>query len=188
MCENESRVHPSEIDLARWGELDSETGEEGASLSAARGTECMAEHLRWCGRCRSVVADHRWLQKEVAATLAAASDAVPVPRPRWWAVQEAMLTSQRRQVRGWWLSAIASVVSAVCLMLSVSPMFGTAAVAARVVSPEAVVATAPDTVPARASAALFPLSSLATPTPAMFHVQEVTPALVLPPTPAQPEI
>ena len=163
-------IHPKEIDLARLSELGVDTGAE------------MAEHLRWCARCRSVVADHRWLQEEISATLAVAVDAVPVPRPKWWAVQEVLLTRQRRQVAGWRGSAIASVVLTICLMLSASPVLGTSATMVHTLPPEAIIATAPDLV-----------SGSATPTPAIFRqVQEITPlptpVLALPPTPAQPEI
>ncbi len=180
---DEKELHPKEIDLAWLSELDGEAdGAEGD----------MAEHLRWCGHCRSAVAGHRWLQDEVTATLASAANAVPVPRPRWWDVQELVLANQRRQARGWWMSAIASVVSAVCLMLAVSPMFGpvfgTAVVASQTAPPvaSAIIATAPDV---SLSTASF---SLATPTPVVFHeardASSPTPVLLLPPTPAQPEI
>ncbi len=180
------QIHPNEIDLARWSESASGVG-------GAR--DDVAEHLRWCGRCRSVAAGHRWLQDEVSATLTLAADAVPVPRPRWWAVQEALLVKQRRQVRGWWTSAVASVVAAVCLMLSVSPMlgsaFGAATIAPQTAPPVAIIATAPDTATSTA------LLELATPTPVVFrqdqeatlllHDQEgtlsPTPVLALPPTP-----
>ena len=71
-----SETHPKEIELARFEDGEASTG--------------VAEHLRWCARCRSVVADYRWLQGEVTATLALAADSVPVPRPKWWAVCESL--------------------------------------------------------------------------------------------------
>jgi hypothetical protein len=86
-------MHPREIELARFS--DEETGAE------------VADHLRWCARCRSDVADYRWLQGEVTATLSAAADGVPVPRSRWWAVREALSVSERRQVAGGRVSALA---------------------------------------------------------------------------------
>ena len=187
---SDKELHPRAIDLAWLSELDG--GADGAEGE-------MAEHLRWCGHCRSAVADHRWLQDEVTATLATAAGAVSVPRPRWWDVQELVLANQRRQARGWWMSAIASVVSAVCLMLAVSPMFGpmfgpvfgTAVVASQTAPPvaasvAAAIATAPDV---SLSTASFPP---ATPTPVVFDEardpSSPTPVLLLPPTPAQPEI
>jgi predicted anti-sigma-YlaC factor YlaD len=175
-------VHPSEVDLARLSELDG--GGEGISAE-------IAEHLRWCADCRSIVADHRWLQDEIVAALAAAADSVPLPRPQWRAVQEVLVSSQRRQVAGWRGSAVASVVVAVCLMLSLSRVLGTVGVMAQTAaSPEAVVATAPDV---DEGYLLSAPASLATPTPVIFRAaREIapppTPGLVLPPTPTQPEI
>ena len=176
-------LHPKEIDLAWLSESDGAEGE-------------MAEHLRWCGRCRSAVADHRWLQDEVSSVLAVAAEVVPVPRPRWWDVQEVLrANNQRRQARGWWTSAVASAVAAVCLMLAVSSMFGPAfgtVVAASQTAPPvlasvAAVATAPDV------SLLTDSFLVATPTPVVFdEAREAslspTPVLLLPPTPAQPEI
>ena len=173
------KIHPNELELARWSELgDRESTDGDAEL---------AQHLRWCARCRSVVADHRWLQAEVAAALAGAADAATVPRPKWWAVQESLLTRQRRQVVGWQGSAVASVVLAVCLMLSISPVWGTSVIMAQTSPPEAIVATAPDVGDHLTSTSV----ALATPTPSIFKVQGVTPSptpvLLLPPTPAQSE-
>ncbi|MEE8391480.1 MAG: hypothetical protein V3S14_11880 [Anaerolineae bacterium] len=200
------KVHPNEIDLARWNELDG--GADGAR-------DEMTEHLRWCGRCRSVVADHRWLQEKITTMLAVAADAVSVPRPKWWAVQEVLLAKQRRQVAGWRGSAIASVVLSICLMLwtgskpRASPLYcpvqdsallGTStimALTAQTSFPEALycpvqdsalVAVVPEVGDRLVSTSAVP----ATPTPALLReVQEVTPpptpVLVLPPTPAQPE-
>ena len=166
-------IHPSEFELT-WLS-DSETDGDGE----------VAEHLHWCTCCRSVVADYRWLQEEVTATLVAVADSVPVPGPEWWAVQERIFANQRRQVAGWRASAVASVVLAVCLMLSVSlsPVFGTAALA-QTASPEVIVAIAPAADSSVVSGGR--LASVATPTPSVCEVgQEVTPppAFVLPPTP-----
>jgi len=168
-----SKVHPQEIELAHLD--DEET------------SVCVTEHLHWCARCRSIVADYVWLQGEIAATLATVADAVPVPRPKWWAVQEALFTSQRRQITGWRVSAAASVVLAVCLMLVISPVLGTAVVA-RTLSPEVMVAPAPVT--AVVSSEL--VASVATPTPVVscegaIPLPAPTPAFMLPPTPPEPE-
>jgi len=166
-----SQVHPGEIELVGSGEGD--------------GSGDVAEHLRWCARCRSVVADHRWLEGEIGATLAAAADAVPVPQPRWWVVQGRLAAGQRR-VAGWRVSAVAGAVLAFCLMLSLSPVLGTA-VAARTLPPEAMVAPAPAT----AVGTSEHVASLATPTPAISRGESTpspTPAFMLPPTPPEPEV
>lgn len=149
----------------------------------------MAEHLRWCARCRSIATDYRWLQGEIKATLAAVADAVAVPGPKWRVVQERMSASQRRRVAVPRVSAVASVVSAVCLMLSVSPVLGTAAIAqtARTLPPEPIVAPAP----AMAVVSSEPgehLALMATPTPDISHEEAalaLTPAVMLPPTPLE---
>ncbi|MCP4544382.1 MAG: hypothetical protein GY832_45300 [Chloroflexi bacterium] len=172
-------IHLNEFDLAWLGELDN--NDLGNEIPDAE----MVEHLRWCADCRSAIADHQWLQETITTTLAIAVDAVSVPRPKWWAVQEALLFGRQRQVASWRGSTIASVVLAVCLMLSASPLLGTAAMVAQMVqaSPEAVIATVPDM---KTDTVLSP--SVATPTPAI-QVQSDTPALtpvlVLPPTPDQ---
>ncbi len=167
-------LHLSEFDLAWLSELDSDNDLDNE----------ITEHLRWCADCRSAVADHRWLQEKITTMLAVAADVAPIPRPRWWAVQEALLSSRQRQVASWRGSTIASVVLAVCLMLSASPVLGTAAMMAQTAQtfPEAVIATAPDI---RVHTVLT-----STPTPAIFRqAQNVTPSptpvLVLPPTPGQ---
>ncbi len=168
-----SKVHLRETELACLS--DEEVGEE------------VAAHLRWCAHCRSTVADYRWLQGEIAAALAVAADAVPVPRPKWCAVRERMFAGQRRQVVGWRASAFASVMLAVCLMLSTPNLLSLPA-AALVPQPE--VATVPTPVTAAVSGER--MASMATPTPAIPCESEEptpppTPAVVLPPTPPQPE-
>lgn len=166
------KVHLNEFDLARLSELD------GGEVPDAE----MAEHLRWCADCRSALAEHRWLQEEIVSALAVAAREVPVPRPRWWAVQEALFSSRQRQVASWRGSTVASVVLAVFLMLSASPMLGTAAIMAHVAptSPQAVIATAPDA--GAETAMTYPA---VTPTPAIRRTPAPTPVLVLPPTPDQ---
>ena len=168
-------VHPQETELA--------------FLAEEKGDGDVADHLRWCARCRSVVADYRWLGGEIEATLSAAAAAVPVPRPRWLAVQEHLVARQRRQAVGWRVSAVASVVLAFCLMLAVSPILGTAA-AARTLPPQALVAPAPWTAVGTAGLAVPTAghaAPLATPTPAISWSGDATPAatpgFVLPPRP-----
>jgi len=172
-------MHPREIELARFS--DEEAGAE------ADGRHPVADHLRWCARCRSDVADYRWLQGEVTTALSAAADGVDVPRSRWWAVREAVSASERRQVAGGRVSALASVVSAICLMLALSPVLNPAAMM-RASFLEAGVVTPP---PVQAVVSAGPGSPVATPTPAAFReaVTPVpTPAFMLPPTPPEPEV
>jgi hypothetical protein len=102
-----NRRHPREVELARFG-----AGEPGADV---------AEHLRWCARCRSVVADYRWLQEEVEATLVEVAGAVDVPRSKWWAVQAQVCGDRFNGVLNGRASAVVSVVAACCMMLCVSP-------------------------------------------------------------------
>ena len=61
--------HPTELELAR----------------AAGGHRCedLVEHLRWCRRCRSTLADYEWLQDETERTLTAEADGAPVPDSDW---------------------------------------------------------------------------------------------------------
>jgi len=161
-------VHLRETELARFDE-----GEAGVGV---------AKHLRWCARCRSIVADYRWLQQEIAATLALAAHAVPVPRPKWRAVRERMIVSRRHQMR-WYASAAASVMLTVCLVLFV-PNFLGLAVVAQMPQPEAVMPPAPVTAVVSGE---HPVSG-ATPTPAISCAEAKslqTPVFVLPPTPPE---
>ena len=166
-----SQGHPGEAELARFGE-----GDKSAEIE---------DHLRWCARCRSIVADYRWLGEEVEASLGAVADAVEVERPRWWAVQERLSASERRQARRLRVPAVASVVLAFSLMLALSPVVGTA-VAARTLSPEAMVAPVPfmtivsDELGPAVTATPAILSEAAMPLP--------TPGFVLPPTPPEPGV
>ena len=125
-----SETHPKEIELARFGDGEASTG--------------VTEHLRWCARCRSVVADYRWLQGEVTATLALAADSVPVPRPKWWAVCESLSLGERRRAGRRRASALASLALVFSLILS-APGFLGAAVVAQAVSVDVVMAPAPIT-------------------------------------------
>ncbi len=166
-----SKAHLRETELARLSDPEADVE--------------IAEHVRWCACCRSVVADYRWLQGEVATALATAADAVVMPRPKWWAVQEVISTSRRRQAMGGRLSAVAGVVLAVCLMLSVSPVLGTAIVA-RTLPPEPLGVPAPVT----AVGPNVHLFSVATPTPAI-SCEGIgllsTPAFAPPPAPPESE-
>ncbi len=158
--------HPREIELAQLS-----AREDGEAIDAE-----MVEHLRWCAHCRSVVADYDWLRKEIATTLEAAAE-IPAPRPQWWAVRDRVFAGQRRQITGWRISAISSVVLAVCLMFSAFPIPSTT-VAALTSLPEPIVAPAPVTVA---------VTLAVTPTPTTEMVPPSTPAFMLPPTPPQSE-
>jgi len=180
-----SKIHPRETELAGFSE---QSGSEGADGQ-------LAEHLRWCARCRSAVAEYRWLEGEVEATLTAAADAIAVSRPEWRTVRERLFTLQRRRVAGGRVSAVASVALAFCLMLTVSPVLGPAAVG-RTLSPDAFFARAPLTAAASDEHGV-PCGTLVTPTPVISCAEETpslsktplapTPAFVLPPTPPQPD-
>lgn len=165
-------VHPEEVKLAC---LD----DGGPSAE-------MAQHLRWCAGCRSAVADYHWLRGEIAEALAAAANAAPAPRPRWWAVRERVAAGQRRQIAGRRVSAVASLVLTVCLMLSASSVMGAVA-AAQTLPPEAIATPASITVAVSDERPV----SLATPTPDVSSRESVspllTPVFVPLPTPPQPE-
>jgi hypothetical protein len=170
-----SKVHPGQTELARWSD-----GETRADIAA---------HVHWCARCRSTVADYRWLAGEIEATLSAAADAVKVPRPRWWALQGRLIADQRRRVAGRQASAVASVVLAVCLMLSLSPVLLRTAVAARMVPLEAMVVPAPVTA-ITASVLDTHVAPGTTPTPIVSRAEATpvpTPDFALPPTPPERE-
>ena len=125
-----SETHPKEIELARLEDGEASTG--------------VTEHLRWCARCRSVVADYRWLQGEVTATLALAADLVPVPRPKWWVVCEDLSLGERRRAGRRRASALASLALVFSLILS-APGFLGAAVVAQAVPSDVRMAPAPVT-------------------------------------------
>jgi hypothetical protein len=192
-------AHPSEIELARLAERD--------DLAADAET---LDHLRWCARCRTLVADYRWLQDEMVSALGSTAGAARIPRPRWWAVHQTLIAGQRRQNAAGRISAIASAVLAVCLMFFQPLLPGPSllgglglsqasqqAPPALVVSysdlyPEAAVATAPTA--AVSSDASSGLVTVATPTPPLVasgHIEKMasqsTPACMQLPTPPQPE-
>ncbi|MBE9509214.1 MAG: hypothetical protein IMY86_14340, partial [Chloroflexi bacterium] len=164
-----NETHLRDTELARLS--DGETGAE------------VTEHLRWCVRCRSTLADYRWLEGELAATLAMVANAVPVPRPRWWAVQGRLAASQRRQATGW-RASFASVVLAVCFAL-LAPTFLSPVGATQTRQPRVVV------VPTPARTLVFDehLAPAATPTPAILREHAAlppTPIFELLPTPTEP--
>ena len=188
-------VHPDEIELARLAEID----------SGAADAE-MLEHLRWCARCRTLVADYRWLQDEMVGALGATADAVRVPRPRWWAVHDGLIIGQRKQNTVSRISAIASAVLAVCLMffrplIPVPSLLGRVGLSQASLQtssvlmasyPEAAIATAPTA--AVSSSTLSGSTSVATPTPSLVSSGQIgkttfqpTPACIQLPTPPQPE-
>jgi hypothetical protein len=101
-------------------------------------------------------------------------------------VQERLSASERRQARRLRVPAVASVVLAFSLMLALSPVVGTA-VAARTLSPEAMVAPVPFTV--IVSDGLGTSAVTATPAISVEAARPLpTPGFVLPPTPPEPGI
>jgi hypothetical protein len=170
------RVHPEEMELARWAEGGEEAGER------------VGAHVRRCVQCQSTIADYRWLRSELGAALTSVARAVPVPRPEWWSVQ-GRLRAGRRQATRWRVSAVSGFVLAMCLMLALSPVWGSAA-AAQALLPQVRVARVPVTAPASgpvpaSASGRHPAWGL-TPTPVVSSetvTPSPTPALVLPPTP-----
>ena len=163
-----NETHLRDTELARLS--DGETSE-------------VTEHLRWCARCRSTLADYRWLEGELAATLTMVANAVPVPRPRWGAVQGRLAASQRRQATGW-RASFASVVLAVCFAL-LAPAFLSPVGVAQTRQPRVVVVPTP----ARIAVSDDHLPSAATPTPAILREHAAlspTPVFELLPTPTEP--
>ena len=162
-------AHLREVELARL---------DGGEVS----TE-VAEHLRWCARCRSVVADYRWLQGELASALGAVADRVTVPRSNWRDVQTRLRAGGQKQAVGQRLSGVTSAVLAVGLMVMASPIMGTAA-EARALPPQATPVPPPASLVASAEAQF----TLATPTPA-FSIEEAdgstTPSFETRPTPPE---
>jgi len=165
-----SETHPKEIELARFEDGEASTG--------------VAEHLRWCARCRSVVADYRWLQGEVAATLALAADSVPVPRPKWWAVCESLSLGERRRAGRRRASALASLALVFSLILSAPGFLGAAVVA----SVDEVMAPAPVTLSRVGATSTVDTGMgvdgpMVTPTPAVLRGDGAPSAPAIPPLP-----
>lgn len=164
-------THPDEIELARSsdGQVD----------------ESCAAHLRWCARCRTVAADHRWMQKEVQGVMAVAAESAPLPRPRWRAVRDGMRAARRRQVVREYAFSFAGVVLAACLLL-LAPGFLDRSAALGVDRPGTPALSIPAAPPSPDNYVL----PVVTPTPLAFvrdAVPAPTPPVVLPPTPPQVE-
>ena len=158
-------IHLQEAELARIGD---------GELSAE-----VMEHLRWCTRCGSALADYRWLQTEIAAALTVRADKIPAPQPRWHDVQKRLCAYQRRLIEMCRVAAASSVGVAICLMLVVSP-FPVVATAAQLLPPQ----PTPDP-----SFATFHAPLSATPTPVLTReamVAPPTPILMPNPTPPEP--
>jgi len=98
--------HPGQFELACLGEPGA--GERDADI---------VEHLRWCARCRSAVADYRWLEGEIEAALSAAAAAAPLPRPKWWDVRGRVFAGQARRGAARRAPAVVSVALLICHML-----------------------------------------------------------------------
>jgi hypothetical protein len=166
-----SAIHPCETELACAS--DKESGAE------------LVEHLRWCARCRNLTADYRWLENNLAVTLATAARAASMPRPAWWTVHERLSAGQQRLAAGRRLSVVVSVTLVVCVMLVASPALG-AAIGAQTLLPQ--VAVAPSLAAVFASVENW--NSTMTPTPAPSREEAgalPSSALVLPPTQPKPD-
>lgn len=94
--------HPDELELARASEL-----EAGGDL---------ADHLRWCSRCRAVAADYEWLDEEIAGAFDAGLEEADVPRAGWESVDERLRPRQRSAVGGQFAALVGAVV-VTCMML-----------------------------------------------------------------------
>ena len=138
------------------------------------GGTAVTEHLRLCAPCRNALADYRWLQREIASTLRAAVDSVPVPQPNWLEVQGRVRAGERRLSLRRSISGIASLALVICLMFVASPLLG-AASGGRTLPPEAIPVPSPVSLVASGGTS----SSAATPTPARSH-REAAPAQMLP--------
>ncbi|MGD1994153.1 MAG: hypothetical protein PVI59_13250 [Anaerolineae bacterium] len=105
-----SEHHPQEMDLV--------LGLQGAE------SQDVEEHLRWCGACRALADEHRWLTEEVSTCLQAEARAAPVPRPRWGDIQVRIQAARRRWVIVRRVSAVASVAAVLIAMLIFSSIVG----------------------------------------------------------------
>ena len=124
--------HPTEIELAKAGE------------AAAR--EEVAEHLRWCSRCRGIAADYEWLDEGIAAALDAGLEDVAVPKPSWETVHDGF-ESRQRVVVGGRVLAVAGAVAVACLMLGASSILGGGPYRRGTVAPDMVTAPLPISAP-----------------------------------------
>ena len=94
--------HPDELELAEGGEARRD----------------VADHLSWCSQCRALAGDYKWLEGGISATLDAAADEAPLPRPRWDEVK-ARLSVSRRRLASRQLLAVAAAVAMTCITLVV---------------------------------------------------------------------
>jgi hypothetical protein len=117
-----------------------------AGLSSEPAGGGILEHVRFCARCRSVLADHNWLQQELSEALRSVANEICVPRPAWWEVQGLLLENRRRQSLRTQVSAAVSAAVAVCVLLCV-PGFMRPAAVARGLQPEVSVRPTPVMVP-----------------------------------------
>lgn len=159
--------HPREIELTSLVDGGVEAG----------------EHVDACRRCQSVVDEYRWLEREVTAALTGAANRVPVPRPRWHEI-EARLHARGQRLRAVWrLSAVAGIILAVCLVIVVSSVLGTAATALAS-SPEMVCAPSP----VAEAAVEKEIASTSVLTPRPLDEGTLGPAPVPHPSPSGPQI
>jgi hypothetical protein len=101
-----SEWHPQELELARTSEAGTSGG--------------LADHLRWCSRCRGVAADYEWLEGEITYALDAALKDVPVPQPEWEGVNERLELDPRRVVGRQILAAAATAMMAYLMLVAPS--------------------------------------------------------------------
>jgi hypothetical protein len=165
--------HPSDHDLA--------------CVTEDSATEDVAAHVRDCARCRSAVADFRWLGDELEAVLAAAVETVPVPRPAWRAVRAHLTAIQRRQMVRGWASACASVLLAAGLMFGAPNFVNMAGLATTAQAAQAKAIIAPTPRPPIVTGASPATYVTSTPAVSNDHRAPLpTPAFKLPPTPPDP--
>jgi len=163
--------HPTELELAR----------------AAAGDRCedLVEHLRWCPRCRTTVADYGWLQGEMARTLAAEAERAPVSEPDWVGLR-ARLQSPRPMGAVGRRAAALSLAAVVGLVLIV-PIVMVGGNRARTMAPRLEDVLAP-----RAPVAVMGDGRVETPAcrppGGLRHTQRVSLPFVPPPTPPEPQV
>ena len=98
------REHLTELELAR--------------AAAGDGSEDLIDHLRWCGQCRTAIAEYGWLQEEIERALEVEADGAPVPEPDWMGVRERLQSPKPVSVIGRRAAAV-SLAAAVCLVVAV---------------------------------------------------------------------
>jgi hypothetical protein len=98
------REHLTELELAR--------------AAAGDGSENLIDHLRWCGQCRTAVAEYGWLQEEIERTLEAEAAGAPVPEADWMGARERLQSTRPVSAVGRRAAAV-SLAAAVCLVVAV---------------------------------------------------------------------